>query len=262
LFGDLRTKNNDREVFWGENMPKTQPEQVIEKMRELGGYATFGQLNQALDFSLWKTKTPQASVRRIVQKNEAFSKIKPGLWALKEYKALAENRFGFFENMPSRAQNDSLHTYYQWLTVEIGNMYEHVSDTYVPNQDKNKVFSEKKALGEISTLENIHNFTNPTLLKRVKTIDVVWFNFRDMPHSFFEVEHSTDFRNSLTKYVALQDFRTRFFIISDASRMRQFQSVIDDLIYKDIRKRTKFVSYQQIDKQYEKMSGLREAQVI
>ncbi|MDR1898069.1 MAG: hypothetical protein LBR10_14910 [Prevotellaceae bacterium] len=54
---------------------KTQIEQVIEVMRQNGGYATFGQLNKSIDFSTWKTKSPQASVRRIVQLNDAFFRI-------------------------------------------------------------------------------------------------------------------------------------------------------------------------------------------
>ena len=44
----------------------TQKEQVIEAVRSNGGYATFQQINQFVDFTTWETKTPQASVRRIV----------------------------------------------------------------------------------------------------------------------------------------------------------------------------------------------------
>jgi hypothetical protein len=64
---------------------KTQTEQIIEVMRQNGGYATFGQLNHLTDFSTWKTKTPFATVRRIVQESDAFFKIQPGLWALTEF---------------------------------------------------------------------------------------------------------------------------------------------------------------------------------
>ena len=50
----------------------TQKEQVVTAMRKNGGYANFQQLNQTIDFTSWGTKTPQASVRRIVQTNEEF----------------------------------------------------------------------------------------------------------------------------------------------------------------------------------------------
>ena len=64
----------------------TQNQQVIDSMRKNGGYATFSQLNYLTDFSSWQTKTPQASIRRIVQVNEEFFRIRPGLWALSECK--------------------------------------------------------------------------------------------------------------------------------------------------------------------------------
>jgi len=43
-----------------------QHESVIKTMEEYGGYATLGFLNQTVDVSNWKTKTPFASIRRIV----------------------------------------------------------------------------------------------------------------------------------------------------------------------------------------------------
>ena len=45
----------------------TQEQQVIEVLRRAGGYATLRRLNELVDFSSWTTKTPEASVRRIVQ---------------------------------------------------------------------------------------------------------------------------------------------------------------------------------------------------
>ena len=58
-----------------------QKEQVIEAMKNNGGYATLQQLNVLVDVSKWKSKTPYASIRRIVQVNNEFFKIKLGLWA-------------------------------------------------------------------------------------------------------------------------------------------------------------------------------------
>lgn len=47
----------------------SQSYQVIEAMRKEGGFATLRRLNEVVDFSTWKTKTPEASVRRIVQES-------------------------------------------------------------------------------------------------------------------------------------------------------------------------------------------------
>ena len=55
-------------------------------MKRNGGFATLGYLNNSVDVSEWITKTPFATIRRIVQDGRFFFKIKPGLWALKSFK--------------------------------------------------------------------------------------------------------------------------------------------------------------------------------
>lgn len=62
----------------------TQTLQVIDTLRRNGGYATLGDLYRLVDTSNWGTKTPNASIRRIVQQSIEIFKIHPGLWALEE----------------------------------------------------------------------------------------------------------------------------------------------------------------------------------
>lgn len=67
----------------------TQIEAVIEIMEENGGYATLSHLYEhvlKVPGVKWGTKTPDASIRRIVQDKRYFFKIRPGLWALKSSK--------------------------------------------------------------------------------------------------------------------------------------------------------------------------------
>ena len=45
----------------------TQEQQVIDVLRKAGGYATLRRLNELMDFSTWATKTPEASVRRMMR---------------------------------------------------------------------------------------------------------------------------------------------------------------------------------------------------
>ena len=63
-----------------------QHEAVVEAMKQNGGFATLGYLYQAalkIPGCDWGTKTPFASIRRIVQQHrDLFFKIRPGLWAL------------------------------------------------------------------------------------------------------------------------------------------------------------------------------------
>jgi hypothetical protein len=234
---------------------KTQIEQVIDVMRQRGGYATFGDLNRLVDFSTWETKTPQATVRRIVQVNNAFLKIRPGLWALKELES------DVLEKLKLKSQDEKqtelfTHSYYQGLIVEIGNMSEF--KTYVPPQDKNRRFLEKP-LKELASLRAIHDFTYPEILRRAKTIDVIWFNDRKLPHSFFEIEHSTDIRNSLRKFFELQDYRARFFIIADKSRKKQFDTIIEESIFSPIKGLVTFRDYDSIVSQH---AGMRKTKHV
>lgn len=110
----------------------TQEQQVIEKMRELGGFATFRQLNATVDFSSWGTKTPQASVRRIVQNSNKIFRIQPGLWALEDCR---DEVLKLFELKIGNVQSEELftHGYYQGLLVEIGKLNHQI--TYIPAQD-------------------------------------------------------------------------------------------------------------------------------
>ncbi|MDR0938938.1 MAG: hypothetical protein LBN29_06255 [Mediterranea sp.] len=230
----------------------TQRDQVAEAMRSNGGYATFGQLNQLVDFSDWKTGTPQASIRRIVQDDDRFFRIQPGLWALKESEDDVLRKFQLKEPNAEREEVFT-HSYYQGLVVEIGNLKG--LRTYVPPQDKNRKFLEKP-LCEMATVEPIYEFTYREILERARTVDVIWFNERRLPSSFFEIEHTTDIQNSLGKFFDLQDFFASFRIVADKSRKNQFESIISRAIYKDIRKRVGFVSYDEIIRQHENLYRL------
>ena len=219
-----------------------QYEAVIEVMQKNRGYATLGELYQEV-FKVenvnWGTKTPLASIRRIVQDERFFFKIKPGLWALKSHQ---EEVLRLFElDSKKRSEIDVFnHSYYQGLLLEIGNLKN--LKTYVPAQDKNKKFLERP-LGTIATINSFYQFSYKEVTDKAKSIDVSWFNERKFPHSFFEVEHSTDFKNSLLKFVELQDFNTEFRIVADKQREKHFNSIIDMAAFKPIQHKVKFLSY-------------------
>jgi hypothetical protein len=91
-----------------------------------------------------------------------------------------------------------------------------------PNQDKNKQCVHK-LLGEMRSLQQLPTFSHEVLVRRSGSIDVIWFNNRQMPNSFFEVEHSTDIQNALMKFHDLQDFYTRMVIVADENRRAEFE---------------------------------------
>lgn len=232
-----------------------QYEAVIQTLEKLGGVATLGQLNQEV-FKIkeceWKTKTPFASIRRIVQENGNIYKIKPGLWALKSYRKELEQRGIIVEtekNKNSKEVTEFNHSYYQGLLVSIGNFKK--LGTFVPNQDKNKLFLYEK-LRDLRTLQNLPNYSYENFVSRSSTIDVIWFNERNMPDSFFEVEHSTDIQNSLMKFYDLQDFHAGMFIVADVKRHNEYNKKLGYSSFTKMKndKRVKFLSYDELERQY------------
>lgn len=233
----------------------TQEQQVIETMRELGGCATFRRLNATVDFSTWKTKTPEASVRRIVQKSNSFFKIQPGLWALEECR---DEVLKMFELKIGNKQSEELftHGYYQGLLVEIGKFNHQI--TYVPAQDKNRLFIGQR-LCELTDTTVIPKFTYDKLLSKARTIDVIWFNKRNMPSAFYEVEHTTDIKNSLFKFYELQDFQSGFFIVADSCRKKEFEDKLHVSMFSAIEERVKFLEYDKVASMYEGLSTVNKS---
>lgn len=237
-------------------MKKQQKHFVIEALLKQGNVATLSQLYHLTDVSSWQTKTPFASIRRILQTNAEFFKIQPGLWGLTEYKKEILEKFAIKDEKIIN-ENEFTHAYYQGIIAEIGNK-KHFK-TFVPAQDKNKLFINRK-LSEIVTTDKC-DFTYPEIIRFAKTIDVIWFNNRNLPNSFFEVEHSTDFKNSINKFFELQDFRARFFIVAKEERHKQFDSIINASIYSPIKDLITFKNYESLVKQYEKEMTLIEKEI-
>ena len=244
-----------------------QYEAVILTMESLGGIATLQQLNQEV-FKIkecaWNTKTPYASIRRIVQQTSGIYKIKPGLYALETHRKQLEANGIVVEtdqNKGSQILIDFNHSYYQGLLLSIGNLKGF--NTFAPNQDKNKLFANQK-IDDIRSLREIPTYTYPHFVQRCSTIDVIWFNERNMPDSFFEVEHSTDISNSLQKFNDLQDFHTKMFIVADIKRYNEYKYKLDYVSFNLIRKdkRVAFLSYQELEKQYEQIIAKQKFQTL
>ncbi len=222
-----------------------------------GGYATLNWLYQntlKIEGVAWKTKTPFASIRRIVQNQKYFFKIKPGLWALNDFKdSLPENVAALIQKddeaePKSKKEQMFSHYYYQGLLAEIGNMKK--CNTYVPPQDKNKPYLNRK-LADVTSLEKLPVFGYQETIDKIKSIDVIWLNKRGYPNSVFEVEHSTSFKNSLIKFNELQDFNVSMFVVAPEVKKNEYKSVINFSAFENIKDKTKFLDYSTIDKLYE-----------
>ena len=229
-----------------------QYDAVIEAMEQHGGFATLGQLYQTapnIPGSEWKTKTPFASIRRIVQMRDEFFKIRPGLWALTSEKEKVMRLFS--EEQAAGKEKEYTHSFFQGLVVEIGNLKGF--QTFIPAQDKNKPFSQKK-LGEVANLSDFYDFTYEGVLRQALTIDVTWFNERRYPSAFFEVEHSTDIHRSLLKFMEFQDFRVAFHIVADKHRKAEFESKLSLTAFSPIKNLVKFWDYDSVSTLHSRIS--------
>ena len=227
-----------------------QYEVVMQIMEKNGGFATLKYLNENVlkvpDVE-WKTKSPFASIRRIVQDSRFFFKIKPGLWALKSHKEkLPSNILGMIKESeePSDKVQKYTHYYYQGILSEIGTFNKY--DVYIPSQDKNRPYLDK-TLKDVSTLERLPMFTYDHIINTIKSIDVIWMNDRGFPDTVFEIENSTNFKNSLSKYFELRDFVADMIMVSYKERYPEFNSVMNMNVYKDLRARVSFYDYEYLE---------------
>lgn len=93
---------------------------------------------------------------------------------------------------------------------------------------------------ELSTLNEQPHYSFPQMIKRSSTIDTIWFNERNMPDSFFEIEHSTDIQNSLLKFYDLQDFYARMVIVADIKRKYEFEHKMGFHAFKALNTKNEF----------------------
>lgn len=240
-----------------------QYEVVIETLKKLGGIATLGQLYQEvlkIPECIWKTNTPFASIRRIVQERPEIYKIKPGLWALESYRHQLEANGIVVEtqhNKDSKTVQEFNHSYYQGLLLQLGNIENY--QTYVPAQDKNKKFLNT-SLSKLDSLNSqMPEFSYKELVHRSSTIDVIWFSSFGLddefllPARFYEIEHSTDIQNSLLKFNDLRGFNTEMFIVADKNREQEFEKKLSYSAFRDLKigERVKFLNYDRLVKKYE-----------
>jgi hypothetical protein len=235
-----------------------QYEAVIAAMRAAGGFATLARLyadSLKVPDVHWGTKTPHASIRRIVQTHPAFFRIRPGLWGLKEMRREIAERL----SLPSRAlgpaghSTEFDHTYYQGLAVELGNYQG--QQTVVPNQDRNRRYL-LRPLGEVCSLDKCYTFSYDNIVARAKYVDVVWFNERRLPSAFIEIEFTPEFVRSLVKFCEFQDFRAKLVVVADACHRRAYDARIGSAAFVPIHQYVEFMDFEQLAEKHARMASV------
>jgi hypothetical protein len=231
---------------------QTQADDVERALVALGGYATLADLYKRIPIQSWGTKTPFATVRRILQMDRRFFRIRPGLWGLTAQRDRILDSLQIGEAASEEQQTAFDHTYYQGLALMIGKLRGY--EVFAPKPDRSKPFLGKP-LGAQVTVQQFPRFTYDALCQRAQTVDVIWFHRREaglFPNSFFEIEHTTDFNNALIKFAEFQDFRVRFYIVARRERQGEFQKRIRASAFDAIRSWVKFVDYEMLVRLYER----------
>jgi hypothetical protein len=230
---------------------KSQREAVAEIMETNGGYITLQELYSKVihvkGVSWDGTKDLEANIRCLLQRRKDFFKIKPGLWALESFRdKLPDNiKILIDEGLCDKSiQRDYTHYYYQGLIVDIGNLRDYT--TYVPSQDKNRPYLDK-TLKDVAKTVELPQFTFDKVIGVIKSIDVIWLNERNFPTNVFEVEHTTNFKNSLIKFYELKDFATEMTIVASDKNRTKYEDVINLGVFREIKNRVKFIDYNKIE---------------
>ncbi len=210
-------------------------------LRDNGGYAPLKLIYKNLDNYRPRTgKDPDATIRERLQREDRFTCIGYGVYALTKQLAKVPR--------PKKASTSmgQKHADIQGMLIEIGNMQSF--DTYTPDK---KHFFGNKQLGKIITMETIPVFTTKeTIINKSKYIDVIWFNDREFPQVAFEVEHTSDFNDSLLRLFELQDFNTQFILVAPNGRKTKYNKEVGRSIFKDIKNRCHFMDYSEIEDHY------------
>lgn len=180
--------------------------------------------------------------------DKRFFKLVPGLYTLVD--TLNKLPKGINPNTQSDEQKENLtHVSMQALLLQLGQYYRY--KTYTP--DRKKQYINQK-LGDLASLEYFPQFTYQRVLDRTRNIDVSWFNERGMPASIFEVENSTDMKNGLSKFMELQDFRTRMFIVAPSKRENEFRNIFKQPTFQPIGEQVRFLTYDKVEKLFKSES--------
>ena len=191
--------------------------------------------------------TPNRTIDERVQRDARFTRIGPGFYALTAYLDKLPDEYNPHIEKTIVEQNAITHSFVQGMLLEIGQLKGF--GTYSP--DKNLRYIDKK-LSDYITIDQFPQFTYDKILQSSKFIDVIWFNKRHFPQRIFEVENSTNFRNSLVKFVELQDFNVSMNIIipNDKNKKDKFNQEIEKIEFADIRSRVKCYTYDYIEGLY------------
>ena len=227
----------------------TYPDFIGRVMLENGGYAPlkliYQKFRERVDLGKVRGKTPMNSLRHEALSNPRFERIGLGVYAL------CDRVPALVRTPPPRTKAEKVvrrHSDIQGMLLEIGNTRELVTETYTADR---KARFQNKTLGNIATMGKMPQFTYKPIVDAVRHVDVAWFNERRFPVKVFEVEHTSNFRNALTKFCQLQDFHATFCCVAEQAKEDKYLRAVEMAAFSSIRERCEFIAYEKVEADYE-----------
>ncbi|OYT70873.1 MAG: hypothetical protein CFK49_11580 [Armatimonadetes bacterium JP3_11] len=236
-----------RPVKWSELIRK-----VIEQNEQVSLQLLYQEAakHRPLPRGDWK-KTLRGVLYREVRRG-LYQRIGLGVFALPKY-AQQQQQSAY----QAAAQRESYQTYLskqqdihgaiQGMLLEIGNYLGYRTYT----RDKSRTF-DGKPLSSLCGLSKVPDFSYPQIVQITSQRDVVWFS-QDacpFPKYIYDVENTTDFKNSMTNMSKLHNINARFVLVADERKRSRFEQILQDDSFKQIASRYTFRSYEQVVRFY------------
>ncbi|MDR0603889.1 MAG: hypothetical protein LBG80_06260 [Bacteroidales bacterium] len=175
---------------------------------------------------------------REISANKSFKRVGlgDGIIALLDYK----------EEKIDEVKQDTIkmHSFMEGVCLEIGNFLKLKTFTADPNAKYNNLL-----LSELTTLQNIPQFTYPEILDASKRIDVLWFNQKgfQFPKRAIEIVDSINtLEGALKRSLQLLEFNLSFYILCKNEHLKKVEKELNFEPYIRIKNRYKVYDYESV----------------
>lgn len=142
--------------------------------------------------------------------------------------------------------NIDSHEAAEFYLLELGNMLS--PETYTADQSR---FYGETRLGDRASLPAVPDYDiSVRALNIVKNIDIIWFNNDRNPTHCFEVEHTTDINNGLSRLIQIYP-GAKLFIVAPEDKRRRYEQFMNRIPYRRRRNEFRFISYKELAELYE-----------
>lgn len=227
----------------------TKVEAIKKVLEDFNGAATLEQIYTNIEKYYPAAKVSrvwQEGIRgvlyREIKKGRYFKRVGLGIFALKDYKE---------EPKTTLEGKQRIHPFIEGICLELGNFENFATYTADPSAK----FKNNIILANLSTLNNLPEFTYTDILREVKRIDVIWFSKKGLmfPQKAFEVVDSIGtLGEAFNRTLQLLNFRTDFLIVGPKEHCEKFNQKISLELYIRFRERYKFKDYDALINFYER----------